>query len=70
MGKPLEEAPKFSRRVHTVAELQFALAEAVRATGLNADEVEFDGIVRLEAEDAGQGAVTATTFHLTILKRN
>lgn len=63
-------APQFSRRVHDAGELMLALAEAVRATGLAANDIAFSGVVRLETEDAGEGSPDATKFTLTILKRN
>ena len=70
MAANVEPAPTFTRRVTNAAELQFALQEAITASGIPADEIAFSGVVRMDAEDAGEGPVTATTFHLTIMKRN
>lgn len=70
MASTIEPAPTFSRRVTNAAELQFALEEAIRATGIPADEIEFNGIVRLQSFREGAGAVTTETFTLSIMKRN
>lgn len=61
-------APKFSRRVHTVEELQLAIADATKAASIAPDDLLFDAVVRLEANDAQ--LASATPFILTIIRRN
>ncbi len=68
MAANVPPAPHFTRRVHTVEELQLAIADAVRAANIAPDDLLFDGSVRLEANEPTSGAVSP--FVLTILKRN
>ncbi len=64
MAVNVPDAPQFTRRVHTVEELQLAIVDAVKASNVAPDDLLFDGVVRLEANDA------TSPFILTILKRN
>lgn len=70
MAGNVPPAPTFSRRVHDAQELLAAISDAVRATGVASYQINFNGVVRLDREAAGEGAVDTPAFILSVVKRN